>query len=78
MIPTRLPDAADAFRRGLITHLAAQCVAGVGRINEQSTAPNGLGSALEEPALRIFWMNLEELAHKVMLEGFPSSDPQLR
>jgi hypothetical protein len=43
--------------------MAAQGIGRIGGIDDHRAIANQLHSAFNEPCLRIFWVNLEKLAH---------------
>jgi hypothetical protein len=67
MLLTGLPDSSDAFDSRLIAKLATECVAGVSRVNKESTTADDVSGVFEKASLRVIWMDLKELAHMGIL-----------
>ena len=60
-------QAADTLHRTLVADQATDGVGRIGRINDHPTAAEDFHGLLDQARLRIFRMNLEELAHELSL-----------
>ena len=63
-------DAADlphAVERGFIAEVPPKGVAGIGRVHDDAAVADNLGRAVEQPQLRIDWMDFEVLTHTAIL-----------
>ena len=57
------PDSMDSIKRFLVADMAAQRVAGVGRIGNNAAVTNNFDNGLHEPRLRIDRVDFNHLGH---------------
>ena len=67
MMTVRLADAPHALERVLVADMAAERVAGVGRIGDDPAGAHDLGGAADQPRLRVDRMQFEVLATDLRL-----------
>jgi len=77
MMLVRLPDASDAFHRGLIADMAAQRVTGVRRVHDDSALAQDFHRLLYETWLRIFGMYFEKTTGHSCVGGLLTKPTEL-
>ncbi len=64
MVPgIQLSNSADTPHSRFVSYAATQGITRIGRVGDESTFMDDLHGPMDEPALRIQGMDLEELAH---------------
>src|SRR5690606_14226867 len=81
MVLVRLTDPRDALHRRLVADVAAQRIAGIGRVNDYSTVADDRDRLPDQPRLRIFRMDFEEATWhgiKDLLAAVMNAEPATR